>query len=502
MKLVYQGQYADYRIGPKIGGGSFGSVYKVKSVIRTLKHVDIPPPTEFTLALKLVEHHSKEVIVAIYDREIGNIKDLRHENIVPLIDYGYIGKTADQGLFMATLFCDGGSFRQHLQSYSTLKPTGFYSAILSDFRQILNGLRYLHERILHRDLKPENILLHKGVIKIGDFGLIKLVDDATQTMTFKGTGSPTYMAPEVWQYATTSRATDLYSIGVMFFEAICGKPPFSGGTYEDYKRMHISVPAERVRDIRKDAPALLDSIIKRLLNKDPADRYQTVDELMLDLVKVDVTMPIKETGESSLAIKLRNLHDREEKEKLEIQQKAQAAKTESEKNEFMENKLVEAFDEKVKEVNDLTPELKITVLGDKKNRVFSLGLRELRFHWFRLNELYEDPEYEALPEILKKNHVVHGGYVEIFDSREQREGWNFVLLRKPEEPYGKWHVVETRMSPLSRRQFKVEPVATESHLLARNLGYHFHPTMDIYNISFKEFNVEEVEKILGTFIPG
>src|SRR5581483_9311749 len=92
--------------------------------------------------------------------------------------------------------------------------------IVGHVKQMLEGLKALHTKTVHRDLKPENILLSSETLKIGDFGLAKFVDEATRTLTFKGSGTPRYMAPEVWTGQHVVPATDLYALGVLFFEAV------------------------------------------------------------------------------------------------------------------------------------------------------------------------------------------------------------------------------------------------------------------------------------------
>lgn len=150
-------------------------------------------------------------------------------------------------------------------------------------RQILEGLKVLHTKTIHRDLKPENVLLAGDTLKIGDFGLAKFVDEATRTLTFKGSGTPQYMAPEVWTGQHVSPATDLYALGVLFFEAVTGQPPFAAPDTQRLRDMHLYTPVPRPKTLNPTLPDTLDGLIKKLLAKSTRDRYQSADEVLVAL---------------------------------------------------------------------------------------------------------------------------------------------------------------------------------------------------------------------------
>jgi hypothetical protein len=370
--------------------------------------------------------------------------------------------------------------------------------VVQDFRQILAGLAVLHTRIVHRDLKPENVLVAGGKLKVGDFGLAKFVDEATRTLTFKGAGTPRYMAPEVWfgQHATT--ATDLYAIGVMLFEALARRAPFSASDTNALREMHCYTPAPRVRSFNANVPDMLDGIIKKLLAKDPHARYQTAQEV-LDALE---TAPApSESAIGALAARMRQHHDAIEAERLEQQRIAQSEQDTAARNRYKEQELLAMVDDVVQEVNRQLVETKIISGTATEGKEYRFGSRVLRVHFFRPGELFSNPIVPGRMATLKQRHVAHGGYIEIKEHRQDREGWNLVLVRPPEDLYGEWRLVETRVSGLTGRSTPFEPVATEAQLFADNLANHWAPRMHVYNLTDQPLERSDIVKIFGVFIP-
>jgi hypothetical protein len=104
-------------------------------------------------------------------------------------------------------------------------------------------------------------------------------------------------------------------------------------------------------------------------------------------------------------------------------------------------------------------------------------------------------------ECLNKHNVVHGGFIEIRENRRGREGWNLALIKPPDDIYGQWRLIETRLSPLTRRGTRHEPIATEAQLFADNLACHLDHAMHIYNLKEKTLEREDVLRIMEVFIP-
>jgi len=472
------------RIIREIGRGGFGIVYLAKDRAGQ------------QYAVKLIAPVSDPAVRLSFEKELKSTEGLAHENLLSIVDYGVCPVGTQQGLFAVTEYCADGDYRKSLNSYGSSPDVGI---VVQDFRQILAGLSVLHTRIVHRDLKPENVLVGAGKLKVGDFGLAKFVDEATRTLTFKGAGTPRYMAPEVWfgQHATI--ATDLYAVGVMLFEALAGNAPFSGPDTNALREMHCYTPAPRVKSLNTMVPDMLDGIVKKLLAKDLRARYQTAREV-LDALE---TAPApSESSIGALAARMRQHHDAIEAKTLEEQRIAQVEKDTVARNRFKEVELLAMVDEVVEEVNQHLAEAKIVTSGTGRNgKEYQFAGRALQIHFFRPDELFANPIVPGRMATLKQRHAAHGGYIEIKEHGQDREGWNLVLVRSPEDLYGEWRLVETRVSAISNRSSPFEPFATEAQLFADNLANHWATVMHVFNLTDKPLEHSDIVKILGVFIP-
>jgi tetratricopeptide (TPR) repeat protein/tRNA A-37 threonylcarbamoyl transferase component Bud32 len=226
------------------------------------------------------------VNVERFRREIQLAARLQHANIVPVLATGEL-----DGLPWFTMpFVDGESLRARLGRGSV----GVTEAV-GLLRDVARALAFAHARgVAHRDIKPENILLAGGAAVVADFGIAKAISAARtepggMTLTQVGTsiGTPTYMSPE--QAAGDVHAdhrVDLYSFGVVAYELLAGRPPFTHGTPQKQLAAHLAEQPKPVGDLRPDVPPALATLVMRCLEKDADARPQTAEEIVRTLETV------------------------------------------------------------------------------------------------------------------------------------------------------------------------------------------------------------------------
>ena len=262
-----------YRIERELGAGGMATVY----LAQDLKH-------DRQVAVKVLrEELSASLGKERFLREIKVAAALQHPHILPLYDSG----AADGLLFYVMPYVDGLSLRDKLVKEGEL-PIGDAMRILRD---IADALSEAHRHgVVHRDLKPENVMLRGRHALVMDFGVAKALSEATgrQSLTTVGValGTPTYMAPEqaVADPHVDHRA-DVYAFGVVAYELLAARPPFTGASAQQILAAHVTAVAEPVATHRTMPPALA-ALVMRCLEKRPADRPQSADELITQLEAV------------------------------------------------------------------------------------------------------------------------------------------------------------------------------------------------------------------------
>ncbi len=261
-----------YRILAKLGEGGMGVVYKAEDT-KLKRHVALKfLPTNLTADLEAKQRFIQEAQAA---------SALDHPNICTIYE---INQTEEGQMFIAMAFYAGETLKQKVGSWQS--PVGSrqlpITSVIDIATQIGKGLVSAHEHgIFHRDIKPANIMvLSDGLVKILDFGLAKLVGSKSITKSGTMLGTTAYMSPEQILGSEVDERTDIWSLGVVMYEMLTGKPPFRG-EYEQaivYSILHET--PEPISKIRPKIPAELEQIIARALIKDAGMRYASVRELL------------------------------------------------------------------------------------------------------------------------------------------------------------------------------------------------------------------------------
>lgn len=245
-----------YTIQRGVGRGGFGEVYY--AVSEGGKEV----------ALKYLRDNPTVEL-----RGVSHCINLKSPHLVTIFD---VKPNADGDYFIIMEYVSGPSLRDLLIA----EPNGLGLQKAAFFtREIGKGLSYLHDRgIVHRDLKPGNIFYEDGYVKIGDYGLAKIISVSKHSGQTASVGTVHYMAPEVGT-GNYHRGIDIYALGVMLYEMLLGKVPFEGSTMGEVLMKHLTQQAEL-----DELPAPFASVIRKALAKDPQDRYQTVDEMVTEIL--------------------------------------------------------------------------------------------------------------------------------------------------------------------------------------------------------------------------
>jgi len=201
---------------------------------------------------------------------------LQHPHILPVFESG----SAEGILYFITPFVAGESLRARIDREGML-PVG---DALRIGQEIADALAHSHATgVVHRDIKPSNILLREGHALVADFGVAKALEESAGrvlTQTGMVVGTPAYMSPEqAGGGSNLDQRTDLYSLGCVLYEMLGGEPPFTGPTTQSVLAKHLNEPPPSLRTIRPDLPPGLVKLVRRLLAKVPADRYQAAEKV-------------------------------------------------------------------------------------------------------------------------------------------------------------------------------------------------------------------------------
>jgi beta-lactam-binding protein with PASTA domain len=263
---VYNGRY---ELTNQVARGGTAQVYLARDLL-----LDRP------VALKVLfpELSADPTFVERFRREAQAAANLSHPNIVPVFDWGQSEST----YFIVMEYVDGEALSAIIRTQSPLDQSQAAS-ITSD---IAKALSYAHRHgVVHRDVKPGNVLITSdGQVKVTDFGIARAMgSDEQVTQTGLVMGTATYFSPEQAQGLEVDQRSDIYSLGVVLYEMLTGKPPFSGENPVSIAYQHVRETPAAPRSVNPAISASLEAIVSQAMAKLPAERYQSADEFRADL---------------------------------------------------------------------------------------------------------------------------------------------------------------------------------------------------------------------------
>ena len=271
----------------ELGSGAMGSIFEATNDHSGEK-----------VAVKILHAHlsSDESICSRFDREARASAMLEHPRCIQIESYGILD---DGRRFIAMEFIDGNNLEEVLEEHGKLSP----SQTIELGIQIADALAVAHDKeVIHRDLKPANILLEKGdvgnpEIRVCDFGIAKILNSSKnsyQTLAGVVCGTPDYISPEQARGLPLDGRSDLYSLGVVLFELLAGRPPFEGKNSLELMNHHIWTAPPNLKNLRNDVPEELISIIEALLEKKAPNRPANATETKVALEAIRSGTPIPE----------------------------------------------------------------------------------------------------------------------------------------------------------------------------------------------------------------
>ena len=268
-------QVLSYNITSILGEGGMGTVYLGE-------HINF----ERKVAIKAIHPHlaNKEEIRQRFKNEAATMARLQHPNIVSLYDYF----ADDEGLYLIMELVEGVELEEYLRNIGCPLDEHVSAAFM---KQLLEAFTHAHDKgVVHRDIKPANILItNDGTIKVLDFGIAKIVDgDGVNNMTKTGTqiGTVYYMSPEQVQGKKVDARSDIYSLGVTFYQMLTAQNPYNSSTteFEIYSKIvHEQLPNPKL--INPSINDVIVSILNKATEKDPEQRFQTCEQFKQALLK-------------------------------------------------------------------------------------------------------------------------------------------------------------------------------------------------------------------------
>lgn len=453
-----------------------------------------------------------------FKNEIQSAIEIKGKNIINYI-FAHSGDLyPEYPPYIIMEYAEGGTLRKFINDRKQAGKTFSISELKSIYLQLAEGMKQVNSKLIHRDVKPENILICDNVLKISDFGLSKVTIEKTRTMTFKGSGTPLYMAPEAFDYSKNTIQMDIYSMGIIFYELATFSYPYSPipTTYEDIKNTHLLSPIDNVTRKNSNLPSTLVSVINRMLAKPVKERFSSWDEIIEFLDKqvtpstdIDRVVEMAIATQNAKDIARQQLESKIQKEVNEIENFCKLVQSQ------IENTIISPIRDFINKVNSGyagTPKMSI----ENRNKGFSRNKLSYKIRTFSPKTVSIDMEI-----ILKQNHTREVPIKGYWDNRTRQEnyipqynrknilawgsiqnfdGYGFnILLVDSGDIYGDWLIMKNKnnLSVFSGKERK-EPFSFSIEELPTEINYV--QATHLYRSEFIPYNEVEFIELLNVLI--
>lgn len=257
-----------YKILDMIGGGGMANVY--------LAH-DMILDRDVAVKVLRMDFAEDEEFIRRFHREAQSATSLAHPNIVSIYDVG----EEDSIYYIVMEYVDGQTLKQYIQQNSPIR----IDDSLEIMKQLTSAISHAHQNhIIHRDIKPHNILIDRhGNVKITDFGIAMALSATSITQTNSVLGSVHYLSPEQARGGMANRKSDIYSLGIVMFELLTGRLPFSGESAVSIALKHLQSETPSLKRWNPSIPQSVENIVLKATAKDPFHRYDSVEDMEEDI---------------------------------------------------------------------------------------------------------------------------------------------------------------------------------------------------------------------------
>lgn len=286
-----------YQLEKRLGQGGMGIVFKARHIfLKTAHAIKIILPDLVGNDPNLVTRFRQEALAAAA---------IRHQNIIAVTDFGVVRSTMP---FLVMEFVQGKSLQEIMSEEGAMGPARAFELM----QPICSGIAAAHrQKIVHRDLKPLNVMIQEGIpiaegAKILDFGLAKiksgeLLGSFVAAQTTGLMGSPFYMAPEQWSDEPPDARADVYSLGVMLYQMLCGEVPFKGNSIPAIMKKHLTAEVPTFASQGVDVPPQIEAVVRHALEKEPEYRIGSAEDFLGELreAMAAASAVLKTTGDSA-----------------------------------------------------------------------------------------------------------------------------------------------------------------------------------------------------------
>lgn len=282
MESIIGKNIGKYRIVEHLGSGGMAEVYKAHQ-----------PSLDRYVAIKLMHPFLAQdaEFRGRFEREAKAVAALRHSNIIQVHDFDIEGGQ----YYMVMEFIDGPTLRRRIEDIYGHGRRLPIPEVIRIIKDVGSALAYAHKRgMVHRDVKPANVMMDSSDrVVLTDFGIAKILAGPQYTASGAMVGTPAYMAPEIGLGKPGDGRSDIYALGVMLYQLLTGRVPYDADTPVAVMMKHVNEPLPMPRSINPEIPEGLERIILKAMAKNPADRYQTVDEMVKHLSNLEAAARIQ-----------------------------------------------------------------------------------------------------------------------------------------------------------------------------------------------------------------